>query len=85
MSDALSARLIERNFMSTSQKARPGFSARLRTPDYYATTRTYIESLRATTTMRDIASMMNRMGWTSPAGKPWVRQTVMNFMRSRSI
>jgi hypothetical protein len=71
--------------MSTSQKARPAFASPLRTPDYYVQTRAYIESLRATTTMRDIASMVNRMGWTSPAGKPWVRQTVMNFMRSRSI
>lgn len=71
--------------MSISQKARPEFGKPLRTPTYYAQIRAYVESLRSTTTMRDIASMMNRMGWTSPAGKPWCRQSVMNVMRKKSI
>lgn len=70
--------------MSTSQKARPAFGSPLRTPDYYVQIRTFIESLRATTTTREIASKMNRAGWTSPAGKPWCRQTVMNFLRKRN-
>lgn len=67
-----------------SNYARPAFGAAKRTPDYYAQIRAYIETLRTTATMREIAANMNRMGWTSPAGKPWVRQTVMNFMRKKS-
>lgn len=68
-----------------NQQAKPAFGQRKRSNDYYLATRAYIDSLRGTTTLRDIASMMNGMGWTSPAGRPWVKQTVANFVRSKNI
>ena len=67
------------------QQAKPAFGQRKRTSDYYAQTSAFINSLRATTTLRDIAAMMNRAGMTSPAGKPWVKQTVANFVRNKAI
>lgn len=68
----------------TTQYARPGFGTPKRTPDYYIQIRAYVESLRSTTTMREIASKLNRLGWTSPMGKPFDRQAVMNVMRKKS-
>jgi len=70
--------------MSSTHFARPEFGKHKRTPDFYIRVRAYIESLRATTTMRDIAAMMNRMGWTTATGLPWTRQTVMNAVRKQS-
>ena len=69
--------------MST-QYARPAFGAPKRNPDYYAQTRAYVESLRSTTTMREIARKMNQLGWTTPSGLIWTRQAVMNLMRKQS-
>ena len=69
----------------SNQDARPGFGQRLKHPDYYVQVLAYVESLRATTTHRQIASLLNSTGYRSPAGKPWVRQTVANFIRRTSI
>ncbi len=69
--------------MST-QYARPAFGAPKRTADYYIQTRAFIESLRSTTTMREIATLLNRAGYTTPTGKQFKRQDVMNALRKQS-
>lgn len=67
-----------------SQYARPAFSAPKRTPDYYIQCRAFIESLRSTTTMREIASLLNRAGYTTPTGLQFSKQTVLNMLRKKS-
>lgn len=68
-----------------NQPARPGFGKPLMTPDYYVQIRAFVESLRPTKTYNQMASMLNSTGYRSPAGKPWVKQTVANFIRRTSI
>jgi hypothetical protein len=68
-----------------NQNATPGFGQKLKTPDFYIQVRAYIESLRNTTTHRQIASLLNQAGYRSAAGKPFCRQTVANFLRRTSL
>jgi len=68
-----------------NQDAIPAFGKPLKTPDYYVQVRAYLESLRGTTTLRTMALMLNTAGYRSPAGKPFCRQTVANFLRRTSL
>jgi hypothetical protein len=68
-----------------NQNMAPSFGGKLKTDDYYTAVTTYIQSLRRTTTQRQIAAMLNSAGYRSPTGKPFVRSTVSNFLRKRSI
>ena len=68
-----------------NQNARPKFGAKKKTETYYSTVQAYIRSLQPTKTLRQIAEMLNQAGYRSPTDKPFSRQTVANFMRSRSI
>jgi hypothetical protein len=68
-----------------NQKARPEFGKPLMQPAYYASVRAFVESLRETTTQRNIADQLNRAGYRSPTGKPWDRQKVANFLRKKSV
>jgi len=64
---------------------KPTFGGRLQDPSYYAAVTAYIKSLNNTTTQRQIAAMLNSAGYRSPTGKPFVRSTVANFLRKRSV
>lgn len=75
---------MERSPMG-NQDAIPAFGKPLKTPDYYVQVRAYLESLRGTTTLRTMALMLNQAGYRSPAGKPFCRQTVANFLRRTSL
>jgi hypothetical protein len=68
-----------------NQRAAPAFGQPLMQADYYRQVRAYIESLRTTTTHRQIASNLNQLGYRSPAGRPFCRQTVANFIRRTSL
>lgn len=65
--------------------AKPAFAAPKKLPIYYTTVRSFINSLRPTTTLRAIAVMLNQAGYRSPTDKPWSKQTVANIMRNTSI
>jgi flavorubredoxin len=67
------------------KKQAPAFGKPLMQEDYYRTVRAYVETLRTTTTHRQIAANLNQMGWRSPAGKPFCRATVANFIRRTSL
>jgi len=67
------------------QNAKPGFGTPLKTPDYYRYVRGFIESLRSTVTHRQIAVLLNQAGYRSPTNKPFVRQTVANFLRRTAV
>lgn len=68
-----------------AQDARPSFSGKKKTDSYYMTIEAYIRSLQPTRTLRQIADSLNQAGFRSPTDKPFSRQTVANFMRSKKI
>jgi len=68
-----------------NQNMTPSFGGKLKTPDYYAAIQAFIQSLRSTTPQRQIATLLNQAGYRSPTGKPFVRSTVANFLRKKSI
>jgi len=65
--------------------ARPGFGTKLKQPDYYVQTRAFIESLRPTTTLRGIATLLNKHGYRTPKDLPFDRQGVANFIRNTAV
>jgi len=65
--------------------ARPQFAGKARTPEYYVTVSRIVETLRETASLATIAQHLNSVGISSPRGKPWVKQTVANFLRQTSL
>jgi hypothetical protein len=72
-------------FPMINQQARPQFGKPLMVPAWYATVTAFVESLRPTTTQRNIARLLNDAGYRTPTGKPWDRQGVANFLRKKSV
>jgi len=68
-----------------NQNLAPSFGGKRKTDDYYAAITAFITTLRSTTPQRQIAAMLNSAGYRSPTGKPFVRSTVANFLRKKSI
>lgn len=66
-------------------QARPAFASKKMQPDYYRQIQSFIKSLQATKTLRQIADLLNQAGYRTPTGMLWDRQRAANIMRSRSV
>jgi hypothetical protein len=67
--------------MLASNLAKPGFGAKLRTPEFYATVNQTLSVMRDKATLRAIAQHLNNQGLTTPGGLPWTRSAVSNYIR----
>ena len=61
--------------------ATPKFSGKLRTAAYYDNIASIINSMRSTFSLRKMADKLNADNYTTPAGKPFTRSLVANFIR----
>lgn len=63
-----------------STKAVPAFGGKLCTPEYYASIISIINVLRPMSSLATIAKHLNRQGFSTPAGLPFSRGGVSNFI-----
>jgi hypothetical protein len=63
-----------------STRTPPGFGKKLHTESYYKGIIGIIATLRPMSSLATIATHLNRQGFSTPAGLPFTRGGVSNFM-----
>lgn len=67
------------------QSAPPQFGGKLCTAEYYTNVAAAIATLRPLSTLRFIAAQLNKSGFLTPAGLPWNRDRLANFIRNTTL
>lgn len=71
--------------MLTSHAATPQFGGKLNTATYYDSVNSIIKVMRPMATLRTVANHLNAAQFLTPAGLPWTRERLANYLRSTAI